>query len=145
MNTIKFKCTISTSDVECPLGVEIWLDNERIYHTDWLKETVKFEHDISDDIDGDRELRWVLTGKTDAHTKINDSGEIVKDALVNISDVEIDDIDVNAIALSHSIYTHNFNGHKDTVQDRFYGSMGCNGTVSLKFTTPFYLWLLENM
>jgi hypothetical protein len=23
--------------------------------------------------------------------------------------------------------------------------MGCNGTVSLKFTAPAYLWLLENM
>jgi hypothetical protein len=23
--------------------------------------------------------------------------------------------------------------------------MGCNGTVSLKFTTPIYMWLLETM
>lgn len=144
MNSINFKCNISTSDAECPLGVEIWLDNERIYHNAWIKETVQFEYAISDD-DGDRELRWVLTGKTDAHTKINENNKIVKDALITISDIEIDDIDISTIAQAHAVYSHNFNGHKDAVQDRFYGVMGCNGTVSFKFITPFYLWLLENM
>ena len=27
----------------------------------------------------------------------------------------------------------------------FFGNMGCNGYVSLKFATPIYLWLLEHM
>ena len=144
MNSINFKCNISTSDAECPLGVEIWLDNERIYHNAWIKEAVQFEHAISDD-DSNRELRWILTGKTDAHTKINENNEIVKDALITISNIEIDDIDISTMAQVHAVYSHNFNGHKDTVQDRFYGVMGCNGTVSFKFITPFYLWLLENM
>ena len=144
MDTVKFKCSISPSDTECTLGFEIWLDDEQIYQSNWLKETVDFEYDIPD-TDGGRELRWVLTGKTDAHTKINENNEIIKDALVNISNIEIDGIDVNEISYAHSVYSHNFNGHKDTVQERFYGTMGCNGAVSLKFTTPFYLWLLENM
>jgi len=42
-------------------------------------------------------------------------------------------------------YTHDFNGTKELTQEKFYGVMGCNGTVSLKFATPIYLWLLENM
>jgi hypothetical protein len=31
------------------------------------------------------------------------------------------------------------------IKDKFYGSMGCNGTITFEFNTPFYLWLLENM
>jgi len=42
-------------------------------------------------------------------------------------------------------YQHDFNGTGNPTIDKFYGEMGCNGTVSLKFTTPIYLWLLENM
>jgi hypothetical protein len=43
-------------------------------------------------------------------------------------------------------YHHDCNGTaQQVILDKFYREMGCNGTVSLKFTTPVYLWLLENM
>jgi hypothetical protein len=42
-------------------------------------------------------------------------------------------------------YTHNFNGAGAETQEKFYGEIGCNGIVSLKFSTPIYLWLLEHM
>ena len=45
----------------------------------------------------------------------------------------------------YDIYRHDYNGTTDPFDDEFYGEMGCNGTVSLKFTTPIYLWLLENL
>jgi hypothetical protein len=38
-----------------------------------------------------------------------------------------------------------FNGTSEVTEDKFYSELGCNGTVSLKFTTPMYLWLLEHM
>jgi hypothetical protein len=44
-----------------------------------------------------------------------------------------------------AVYTHDFNGTQQEIQDEFYSEMGCNGTVSLKFSTPIYLWLLEHM
>jgi hypothetical protein len=43
------------------------------------------------------------------------------------------------------VYTHNFNDTQPEIQDTFHGIAGCNGTISLQFNTPVYLWLLENM
>ena len=56
-----------------------------------------------------------------------------------------DEIELKQIFIDHAVYTHNFNGTQTEIQDKFYGEMGCNGTVSFKFTTPVYLWLLENL
>ena len=47
--------------------------------------------------------------------------------------------------VEQAVYTHDFNGTQPEIEDTFFGEMGCNGTVSLRFTTPIYLWLLENM
>jgi hypothetical protein len=43
------------------------------------------------------------------------------------------------------VYEHDYNGTGTLTQEKFYGQMGCNGTVSLAFCTPIYMWLLEHM
>jgi hypothetical protein len=65
--------------------------------------------------------------------------------MLTISNISIDDIDIDQLLIEKAEYTHDFNGSQDTITDKFYGDMGCNGTVTFEFTTPFYLWLLENM
>lgn len=144
METVKFKCDLSTSDASCPLGLEIWLDNQQIYCNTWIKETATVEHELSAE-DGEYELRWVLFGKTDAHTQIDSSGTILKDAVLTVGNIHFDDILIDQTVSKQAVYTHNLNGHSDTVEQKFFGTMGCNGTVSLKFTSPVYLWLLEHM
>jgi len=49
------------------------------------------------------------------------------------------------VFLDRAVYVHDFNGTGKFVNKQFFGEMGCNGTVELKFSSPFYLWLLENM
>lgn len=144
MQKIKFQCSVSNSDPTCPLSIEIWLDDHRIYHNEWVKETTTFEHLLTDE-DGEHELRWVMNGKLREHTKIDENHAILKDAVLTIDNIKFDDIVIDFVAYKKSTYSHDFNGTKDPVQDNFFGTMGCNGTVNLKFTTPCYLWLLENM
>jgi len=144
MDTIKFKCDLSTSDASCPLGIEIRLDGQRIYCNEWLKENTTVEYDIPEE-DGDHELQWILTGKTDEHTQVDTDGHILKDAVLTVSNIHFDDILIDQVVSEQAVYTHNHNGHSDIVEDKFYGIMGCNGSVSLKVTFPFYIWLLENM
>jgi hypothetical protein len=69
----------------------------------------------------------------------------VSDAVLTIKDLAFDEIKLGHMLTELATYTHNFNGTKEPVQEKFYGAMGCNGTVSLKFAAPVYLWLLENM
>jgi hypothetical protein len=144
LETAKISFDIETSDAECVLGVEIWLDNAVLLSKNHVQEKITFYHDISDD-NGEHELRIVMLGKTPEHTKIDEAGNIVKDATLQISNVVIDDIDVNQLFLEKCVYTHNFNGTQSEIEDTFHGIAGCNGTISLEFTTPIYLWLLENM
>jgi hypothetical protein len=90
-------------------------------------------------------LEFVLSGKTSEHTRITEQGEIVSDVTVQIKDIAFDDIVIDQIFSELAEYHHDFNGTQSAVIERFYGTMGCNGTVRLQFTTPIYIWLLENM
>lgn len=144
METVKISFDIETSDAECPLGIEIWLDNTVLLTNHHVQEKICFCHGISDD-DGEHQLRVVMSGKTSDHTRVDEAGNIVKDATLQISNVVIDDLDVNQLFLEKCVYTHNFNGTQPEIADTFHGVAGCNGTISFEFSTPIYLWLLENM
>ena len=144
METVKISFDIETSDAECPIGIEIWLDDTVLLSNNHVQEKIAFDYNIGDD-DGEHELRVVLTGKTADHTKVDEAGNIVKDATLQISNVVIDDIDINQLFLEKCVYTHNFNGTQPEIADTFHGVAGCNGTISFEFSTPIYLWLLEHM
>ena len=144
METVKISFDVETSDAECPLGVEIWLDDVVLLSNNHVQEKVSFSHDINDD-DGKHEFRIVMLGKTADHTKIDEAGNIVKDATLQISNFVIDDMDVNQLFLDKCVYTHDFNGTQPKIADSFHGVAGCNGTITFEFSTPIYLWLLENM
>ena len=140
----KFSCTVSTTDSSAPLGFELWFDDHMIFHADHVIESTQIQHEF-DDTDAQHELRWILKNKQAAHTIIDADGIIVSDARLVLSNIVFEDIDCVQITQDNAVYTHNFNGHGPDTAQQFYGEIGCNGTVSLKFTTPVYLWLLENM
>jgi len=156
MNTVKLEFDVGTTNAECKLGVKVTLDNNIIYNNAHVTTTDHVSHDI-DDQDAEHELTIELYGKLPTHTEVDTDGNIVKDSLITVENFKIDDIDISSILTNfpnalyqdvptHIIqYCHDFNGTKSAIVDRFHGSLGCNGTVRLKFTTPVYLWLLENM
>lgn len=134
---------IDSSDKKIPLGTEVWIDNICVINVEHVDRIVHFSH-VLDDNDSNHELRIVMKHKTPDHTELDDAGDIVRDAMLVVSDVKFDEIALGQIMLEQAVYTHDFNGSQPSVEDQFFGNMGCNGTVSLKFTTPAYLWLLEN-
>ena len=145
MTTYQLSCKIGSTDTAANLGLEIWVDNSQLYNTDHVTDAalpLVFE---LDDNEADHELRFVMNNKTTEHTIIDDQNNIIADARLIISDVAFDEIKLGQMIVDQAVYTHNFNGtHPETI-DKFYGEMGCNGTVSLNFSTPIYLWLLEKM
>ena len=141
---VQLACTISSLDPTAAVGLEIWIDDTQIYNTEHVTETVNFAHDFAD-ADGDRQLRFVMKNKTQDHTKIDEAGNILSDCRICINNLSFDEIDLGQIFIEQAVYEHDFNGTADKIKDQFYGEMGCNGTVTLAFTTPIYLWLLENM
>lgn len=92
------------------------------------------EFDIEDHR-GDHLMEICVQGKTHEHTD--------PDLLINIEKVQIEDIDFTGRFYEISEYTHDFNGSGDVVSEKFYRSLGCNGSVKLGYSTPLCLWLLE--
>jgi hypothetical protein len=143
-NTVKISCVIDTTDHNSALGLEIWLDDQQIFNQDWVTDPQTISYEFSD-LDADHELRFVMKNKTVDHTKVDESGAIVKDACLIISDLAFDEIALGHIVTEKAEYIHDFNGTGSLTQHKFFSEIGCNGVVSLKFTTPVYLWLLENL
>ena len=143
-NSARISCVFGTTDATCPLGIEIWLDDACILNISHVQQDTVFEHHMSED-EAEHSLRFVLKGKTSAHTQISESGEILKDATIFLKDFCFDEISLGHLFTEKTTYSHDFNGHGPATQQKFHGTMGCNGTVELKFYTPVYLWLLENM
>lgn len=140
----KIQFDISSDNPGAALEVEVWIDQNKILDAQ-IVESRHVEYRLDDNIDGDHELRFVLKNKTDKDTVVDENGKIVKDSLIKIENLFFDDIDISEAFIQLSEYRHNNNGHSDVVVERLLGGMGCNGTVTLKFTTPIYLWLLENL
>ena len=144
MSTYQISCTVGTSDPTAPLGLEVWVDDLQLCDIPHVVDKMPLTFAV-EETEGPHELRFVMKNKTTEHTVIDSEGAIVKDAVITINDVAFDDIKLAQVFIDYAEYTHNFNGTKLSTVDKFYGQMGCNGAVSLKFATPVYLWLLENM
>jgi hypothetical protein len=143
-STVSITFNLDTTDATAKLGFEAWLDDRKFYDTDQVIALEHIQVDMDDD-DAEHQLRFVLKNKTAEHTQLDPAGNIVEDARLKITDLAFDEIQLGHMVTEQTTYEHDFNGTGQPVQEKFYGDMGCNGTVSLKFTTPTYLWLLEHM
>jgi hypothetical protein len=136
--------SIKLKSTNQPLVVNIMLDGTSIWHHSVPQE----EHTVTADLNDTEGLGHVLEikleGKTPAQTSLDQFGNIVQDSLVEITAISIDDIDFMPTFLTQSSYQHDFNGAGPDNQENFYGQMGCNGTVSWKFVSPVYVWLLSH-
>lgn len=139
---IYFEFDVERTSAVPPLNFRVLHNGTVVHEISADQEHVKIE--IIDE-NAEHEIVFELLEKQPSHTRINEQGEIVQDAVITINNFMIDNIDVTDIFFSLSQYQHNFNGNGNSVVEKFYGTMGCNGTVTLKFSTPIYLWLLENM
>lgn len=146
MEQTKFSFELNTTDPVAKLGFEAWINEQCVFDTEHVAESLTITGNLpNNDVEKEHTLKLVLKNKQFEHTKISESGEILHDACLTISQLKFDDIPLGILVDELSVYHHDFNGTQPALQDQFFGAMGCNGTVELKFTTPLYLWLLEKM
>ncbi len=126
------------------ISVSVFLDQFEIFSAAASALPQQVNHEFDDD-EATHLLTVKLTGKNSDHTQIDHDGNIIDDVLISVKNVELDGINIDKLIWNLAKYQHDFNGTQSPTTEKFYGNMGCNGTVSLEFTTPVYLWLLENM
>ena len=88
-------------------------------------------------------LEIKLLNKTDDDVvQSQDQTEIVKDMLLNIESISIDDIELGQLKWDESEFVAE-DPARPTLKNCV--NLGWNGSYRLKFSSPFYLWLLEKM
>ena len=102
----------------------------------------------------DYQLILDRSNKDKRQTIVNEKGDILHDQLLHIKSIEIDEIDLGAL-LFEGVYRPNYPepwatqqreaGHNipETLKNSI--DLGHNGTWTFTFTSPFYMWLLENL
>lgn len=101
---------------------------------------VEFDKELTE---GPATLKIRLENKDNSDTVQNeDKTEILKDILLNIVDIEIDNIDLGTLKYSKSQFVGD--DLTRSVMNECV-NLGWNGTWTLSFESPFYIWLLENL
>jgi hypothetical protein len=101
---------------------------------------IEFDQELAE---GPCALKIRLENKTFGDTVQNeDKTAILKDMLLDIHSVEIDDISLGIL-----LHTHSEVVGDDSERPILHNcvNLGWNGTWSLPFQSPFYVWLLENI
>jgi hypothetical protein len=124
----------------------VWLDDHVVIQSEIAsvaEQIVSFERRVDE---GTHELKIRLENKTNGDTVI-ENGEVVKDLLLNIDDITIDDISLGNLLWSAEYVLDHPQPYNGQTIDHLDGcvNLGWNGTYILKFTSPFYIWLLEKL
>jgi hypothetical protein len=124
----------------------IWLDDHVVVQSeipDSAVHPITFERTVDE---GPHTLKIRLENKTNADTNIK-NGEVVDDMLLNIDDITIDDISLGNLLWSAEYIPDEKQMYQGKEIDHLDGcvNLGWNGTYVLKFTSPFYIWLLEKL
>jgi hypothetical protein len=125
--------------------------NKEITSTEDKPTIVEFEHELEES----KSYNLIInrSGKNKRETVV-ENGKIVKDQLLHIKSIEIDEIDIGSLVYE-GIYKPEYpepwasqqaeKGNKLPETLKNVTQMGHNGTWTFTFTSPFYMWLLENL
>jgi len=122
------------------------LVNDQLIQTTEIKspsgevDIIEFDAELDE---GPARLQIRLENKDDTDVvQSADKTEILQDLLLNIKTVEIDEIDLGNLVFTKSEFVGDDSNRP--VLDKCV-DLGWNGTWTLPFESPFYIWLLENI
>jgi hypothetical protein len=154
---LKFRLELYATWWSQPPKAEILIDNITVFNglitSNKEKPTIiEFEHLCQED--KNHELVIKRFNKTSKQTVVGPQGEIEKDQLLHIRRIEIDEIDLGSLVYE-GIYTPEYpepwasqqRDSGEVLQESFKNAtqLGHNGVWRFSFSSPFYMWLLENL
>jgi hypothetical protein len=154
---LKFKLELYATYWDKPPVAEILINGESQYQseitgTEKEPTVIEFEKEL---IEGEKyTLTIYRSGKENSQTKLDSEVKIEKDQLLHIKSIEIDEIDIGSLVFE-GVYTPKYlepwhtqqvsTGNTPEKSFKNVTAMGHNGTWTLAFESPFYMWLLENL
>ena len=119
---------VETREVSTPTGETFFVEFDQGLVEGPSSLKIRLENKDNDDVVKDDEFKKDFV--------------IVKDLLLHIKTIEIDEIDIGNLIWEKGIFTGD--DSERPVLDKCI-DLGWNGTWELKFESPFYIWLLENI
>jgi len=154
---LKFKLELYATMWDKAPHTEIVVDGKSYYDDDITSTEdnptlIEFEAELEEGKESSLIIK--RSGKSINQTVVNDKGDLLKDQLLHIKSIEIDEIDIGGLVYE-GIYTPQYPEPWAT-QQREFGTelresfknvtqMGHNGEWKFTFSSPFYMWLLENL
>ena len=154
---LKFKIELYATMWSKPPHADVLINdisyfNDDITGTEDKPNVIEFEHELLEK--NSHYLSIKRSGKSKNQTVVNEKGDILKDQLLHIKSIEIDEINIGALVFE-GVYTPEYPEPWATqqrqagieLQESFKNvtGMGHNGKWDFKFEAPFYMWLLENL
>lgn len=122
-------------------GARVRIDNEVIHEGLIVEPTEVIWSGNLDE--GNHAISIELYNKNDGDTVTDDDENIINDVILNIDNIELDQVSLDTLLWTKSVYTPNDTSITEPVTGCV--NLGWNGTWKLEFSTPVYLWLLENL
>ena len=154
---LKFKIELFSTMWDKPPHAEILVNGKSYFNDDIIsaedKPTIiEFEAEL---VEGKKyELIINRSGKGKNQTVVNENGDLIKDQLLHIKSIEIDEINIGGLVFN-GVYTPEYpepwaTQQRESGQDlkdsfKNVTQMGFNGEWRFTFESPFYMWLLENL
>jgi len=137
---VEIEINLSSTWWNNPPRCKVWLNHDVLLQSSEIREPTKiaWKGNLAE---GEHEIKIALIGKNGITDTIsNDAGEITKDQLLNIGSIFIDDINLGQLVYKNGIFaTTDGDLNPEMI------NLGVNGTWSIKFQVPVYIWLLENL
>ena len=138
-NKILFHLEYEHVWIDHPLDLVIKIDDRTLHMDVSGAKSTTINKKISVE-PGDHLLTLSVSNKNNRSTVVDEHNNILADSYVKIKKLLIDEIDFGRIMFSES--KHVDNNNNITISP---GGVYTNGTWSLNFTTPVYIWLLEKL
>lgn len=148
--TLNFKIGLSRSDSPKLPAFQILINNDividnKINKTPAVTEYFHFIVDIEES--NNHSLTIKFTNKESKDTVVDSDGNILNDLLLNIDSIEINDVELRELKRKLSKYRPNYPEHYPDKNPEVSNCLhlGWNGSWTLEFNVPFYIWLLDNL
>jgi hypothetical protein len=154
---LKFKLELWATMWDKPPHAEILINDMshfkgEITGTEEKPDVIEFEQELEEG--NEYNLIILRSGKDKNQTVVNENGDLLKDQMLNIKSIEIDEIDIGSLVYE-GVYSPEY-PEPWASQQKSAGielpetfknvtQMGHNGEWRFSFKSTFYIWLLENL
>ena len=157
---LRFKIELYATMWDQAPHVDIIIDGqskikERVHQSISAPHIFEFTHELEEG--KEHQLILKRSNKLKGQTLIDNDGKILKDQLLHIKRIEIDEIDLGSM-IFEGVFTPDYStasnmwynqmknkGNEPPKEFKNCTALGHDGEWKFTFESPFYMWLLENL